>query len=221
MALIAVLTLLHVLVFVYWLGGDLWAFYTSRYLVNENVPDDRRLFAAKIVGDIDMAPRSALILTLPTGLALAEAKSWMDLGWPCLMAVIAASSLWLLVAWRIHLSHGGAPRGLKWLDYLIRWGVLISLVIIALTAFLGIITLPIFLAIKYLALAGCILCGLLIRRTLTPLFPALAALAEGRDTTTAQQTISRTLSKARPQVVMIWVLLLVTAFFGLWTPVTV
>lgn len=63
--------LLHVLVFVYWLGGDLGAFYSSRFLTRPGVTPEKRLLAAKIVGDVDMAPRSALILTFPTGLALA------------------------------------------------------------------------------------------------------------------------------------------------------
>ena len=33
--LLALITLLHVLVFVYWLGGDLGAFYTSSYAADQ------------------------------------------------------------------------------------------------------------------------------------------------------------------------------------------
>ena len=47
----ALFALLHVLVFVYWLGGDLGAFYTSRFLIQPDISADRRLMAAKIVGD--------------------------------------------------------------------------------------------------------------------------------------------------------------------------
>jgi len=112
--------LLHVLVFVYWLGGDLGAFYTSRFLTQPDVSADRRMMAAKIVGDVDMAPRTALILALPTGLALAQSKGWLDLGWVLVSLIAIASLAWLLLAWVLHLRHGGAPQALKTLDLAIR-----------------------------------------------------------------------------------------------------
>ncbi|MEM9841570.1 MAG: hypothetical protein AAF767_02935, partial [Pseudomonadota bacterium] len=91
----ALFALIHILVFVYWLGGDLGAFYTSRFLTQPDVSADRRLMAAKIVGDVDMAPRTALILALPTGLVLAQSKGWLDLGWPIVGAILVASLFWL------------------------------------------------------------------------------------------------------------------------------
>jgi succinate-semialdehyde dehydrogenase / glutarate-semialdehyde dehydrogenase len=66
---VALFGLLHILVFVYWLGGDLGAFYASWYVSMPKVSADRRLLASRIVGDVDMAPRTALILALSTGQA--------------------------------------------------------------------------------------------------------------------------------------------------------
>ncbi|NRA28625.1 MAG: hypothetical protein HRU11_00060 [Parvularculaceae bacterium] len=214
---IAAFSLLHVLVFVYWLGGDLGAFYTSRYLTADGVPADRRLFAAKIVGDVDMAPRTSLILALPTGLALAQSKGWLDWGWPIVGAVATAALGWLVLAWHLHLNHGAGDLWKK-VDMALRWGLAATLTLGGLGSVAGIVPLPIFLGIKALALAGCIGLGLLIRRTLQPLFPALGQLASAADTTQAEQTIQNTLNRARPQVKGIWTLLLVAAFFGLWTP---
>ncbi|MEM9839267.1 MAG: hypothetical protein AAF830_08940 [Pseudomonadota bacterium] len=217
MLTIALLSLLHVLVFVYWLGGDLGAFYASRYLTKPGVSADRRLFAATMVGDVDMAPRTSLILALPTGLSLAQAKGWLNLGWPVVLGVSAVSVAWLAIAWVRHLNHAANPV-FGTVDMALRWGLAGGLIFAAAASFAGLISIPLFLAVKFLALAGCVLLGLIIRRTLTPLFPALGALSAGGDTADAEVTIANTLAQARPQVKAIWTLLLIAALFGLWAP---
>ncbi|MDJ0919496.1 MAG: hypothetical protein QNI84_00085 [Henriciella sp.] len=213
----ALFALLHVLVFVYWLGGDLGAFYTSRFLTQPNVTADRRLMAAKIVGDVDMAPRTALILALPTGLLLAESNGWLSLGWPVIGAIVVASLAWLAIAWKLHLDHGGSAGWVKALDSILRYGLLLSLIGISGLAFSPAIELPLFLTLKLLALAGCVALGLYIRVVLKPLGPALAGLT-GSDSANSEAVLARTLQRARPLVTGIWVLLIFAAFLGLWTP---
>mgnify|MGYP007079445598 CR=1 FL=1 len=213
----ALFALLHVLVFVYWLGGDLGAFYTSHFLTRANVTSDRRLMAAKIVGDVDMAPRTALILALPTGLMLAQSKGWMALGWPVTSAVVLASLLWLALAWRLHLAHDTPPAWIKTVDTLLRYGLIAALITSSGLALASVIELPLFIALKLLALAGCIALGLYIRVVLKPLGPALMGLA-GPDSSAAEADLALTLNRARPLVMGIWALLLVAAFLGLWTP---
>jgi hypothetical protein len=208
-----------VLVFVYWLGGDLGAFYTSRFLIQPDVSADRRLMAAKVVNDVDMAPRTALILTLPTGLALAESKAWVSLGWPAVIAVGIGAALWLILAWHLHLKHGGASDALNKLDRAIRWGLVLGLGSWAIAGLSGAVSLPLFLALKLLVLVGCILLGLLIRSVLKPLGPALMGL-NAPDGAAAATSLARTLNRARPLVTGIWALLIIAAFLGLWTPTT-
>ena len=215
----AVFALIHVLVFVYWLGGDLGAFYTSRFLTQPDVSPDRRLMAAKIVGDVDMAPRTALILALPTGLMLAESKGWVSLGWGFVAVIVLASLIWLAIAWKLHLQHVPPPQTLKRVDMVIRWAMVLGLGGWAVAALASAVTLPLFIALKMLALVGCILLGLFIRSVLTPLGPALAGL-NGHDADVAQASLAQTLNRARPLVSGIWVLLLIAAFLGLWTPTT-
>lgn len=213
----ALFALIHVLVFVYWLGGDLGAFYSSRFLTQPDVSADRRLMAAKIVGDVDMAPRTALILALPTGLVLAESKGWLALGWPVVLAISLASLIWLALAWKLHLAHDGAPGWLKPADTAIRYGLILALVAAAICGLTSLIALPLFIALKFLTLAACIALGLYIRVVLKPLGPALMGL-NGPDPVTAQADLAQTLNRARPLVTGIWALLLIAAFLGLWTP---
>ena len=213
----ALFALLHVLVFVYWLGGDLGAFYASHFLTRADETPDRRLMAAKIVGDVDMAPRTALILALPTGLMLAESKGWMTLGWPIVGVAILASLIWLALAWKLHLAHDSPPAWVKTADTLVRYGLILALVASSGLALASMIELPLFIALKLLALAGCIALGLYIRVVLKPLGPALMGLA-GPDASAAEADLAHTLNRARPLVMGIWALLLIAAFLGLWTP---
>lgn len=210
---LAILTLLHILVLVYWLGGDLGAFYASRFLTAPNVPADRRLFAAKIVNDVDMAPRTALILAFPTGLLLAQASGWIGgspvWGW----AALGFGLVWLAFAWALHLNHG-AGGWMKMVDTVIRWAAIAALAGAALAALTGSIALPAFLAVKFLLLASAIFIGLMIRIVLKPLGPALAGLA-GDDTASAEASLATTLKRARPLVMIIWALIVSAAFVGL------
>lgn len=209
--------LLHLLVFAYWLGGDLGAFYSSRFLILPGVAADRRMLAVKIVNDVDMAPRTALILALPTGLALAESKGWLALGWPVVVGVAAVSAVWLAFAWHIHNAHGQAPETLRRADLAMRWALLIGLSGWAVAGLADVTPLALFLEVKLLILAACIALGLLIRRVLRPLGPALAGLA-GPDAVAAETGLAKTLSRARPLVACIWALLIAAALIGLWTP---
>jgi hypothetical protein len=217
--LVALSLVAHLLVFAYWLGGDLGAFYTSAYVTDAKRSRGERLLALKVLSDLDMAPRTALILTLPTGLTLAWLKGW--LATPPL-AVVAAWILglgWLALAWRIHLRHS-APANLdRRADLIIRWLVLVALAAAGLAILLT-RTAPLFLGAKMLLLAGCVLLGLAIRAVMAPLGPAIAALAgPSGPTPESDQVIHATLARARPLVVCLWALLIAAALFGAAKPV--
>lgn len=219
MLLTALVLLLHVLVFVYWLGGDLGAFYTSRYLTLPGIPADRRLLAAKIVGDVDMAPRTALILALPTGLVAAEIRGWLDLGLLPIGIVVAIALVWLATAWRLHIEHGSSGL-LAGFDRILRWVLIISALGYAVLGLADIAPVPLFIELKLIVLALCTLMGLAIRQVLKPLGPAIAKLADPGTSADGEADLGATLKKARPLVLIIWALLLTAALLGLWTPMS-
>lgn len=215
---LALFTLLHLLVFVYWLGGDLGAFYTSRFLIRPGISAERRLLAAKIVGDVDMAPRTALILTLPTGLTLANATGWIELA-PLMTGLVWIAAIgWLGLAWAIHNQHGAAPGLWRQADLAIRWLLILGLAAAAAWNISGNGPLPLFLSLKLLVLAGCTALGLFIRSVLKPLGPALMGLA-GADAASAEASLASTLNRARPLVTGIWALLIAAALLALYKPV--
>lgn len=215
---LSLLTLLHVLIPVYWLGGDLGAFYGSNFMVDSKRTVPERMMALKILNNIDMAPRTALVLTFPTGFGLAVAKGWLDLpaSWAVLVWVVFLA--WLALAWAVHLKHGPRGAGLKRLDILVRYIVLAGLVAGAMLGLSGEIAVPLFFSLKLLVLAICITLGLIVRRQLVPLFPAIIQMRESGPTPETDRIIAAVNAKARISVLTIWGLVLIASFLGIATP---
>ncbi len=209
--------LLHILVFVYWLGGDLGAFFASRLVVDAERPAPGRIAAATILLNVDMAPRMALIFALPTGLALADHRGWLDLDPPWVGAAFAIAAVWAGLAWMIHLKAG--PHVLAGrLDQAIRYAVMFSLAGVGVSAFVGLWAVPDFMAAKLLLLAVAIGAGLQIRRVLTPFGPAFGKLASGRGDAASDAVIASSLARARRYVFVIWAAVIAAAALGVATP---
>ncbi len=215
---IALLTLIHVLVFVYWLGGDLGAFYSSNFMIDPKRTLTERRMALKILNNIDMAPRTALILALPTGVALAWMKGWLPVSGfvPGILAV--ASLAWLGLAWAVHVDHNGGGD-FKKIDLAIRWIVLTTLYALGIGGLLKSIDLPLFIALKMIILATCIGLGLVVRRQIVPLFTAFREMVATGATPETDVAIVRANGNARISVLTLWALLLAAAYLGIATPV--
>jgi hypothetical protein len=218
---LALATLAHLLVLVYWLGGDVGAFVSSRIVSDPTKSAPARIAAAGVLANVDMAPRTALILAAPTGISLAAAKGWMVVvDWK--LAVLWLGFLaWLALAWIIHLKHLAPGALMRRIDLVIRWIVMAKLIGLAVwpgPLFSG-ETLPLFLKWKCAILAACIGCGLLIRLMLAPFGPAFGAMVRDGATASTDATIAATLSRARPIVILLWALLIAAAFFGLAQPI--
>ena len=211
----AVVTLLHILVFVYWLGGDLGAFYASRILTDAHQPAPARMAAARVLANVDMAPRTALILAAPTGLTLAVSKAWLAWPWEILALIWTIGLVWLALAWALHLTHA-PPRSIwRQIDLAMRWGAIAALAALA-ANLMG--AAPLFIQIKAGVLAIAIFLGLAIRAALAPFGPAFGALAQGKADDSVNSTISASLSRARPLVICIWLCLLLAAMVGIAKP---
>jgi hypothetical protein len=216
--LLALVALLHVLVFVYWLGGDLGAFYLSRVIGDPARPAAVRVAAAQALGDLDMAPRTALILALPTGLTLAATTGHLLLPPVAMVGLWAVSGAWLWLAWRIHLKHLPPADPGRRFDLLLRWAVLGALAATGGAVVAGLVDWPLFLGLKLLILAAAVACGLWVRALLAPFGPAFGALAASGPTPEGDRVIAKTFARVRPVVLAIWALITAAALLGLWRP---
>ncbi|XBQ17653.1 MAG: hypothetical protein ABL308_07160 [Oceanicaulis sp.] len=206
---------LHILVFVYWLGGDLGAFYASRLVADPARPPAARGAAAHILMNVDMAPRMALIFTLPTGLALAASRGWIALDPLWVAVAFIAAVIWAGAAWLVHLKTG--PHALaRHFDTALRWVVMAGLLAAALAALAGVWDAPLFLSLKLCLLALTIGSGLMIRSALAGFGPAFAQVMAGE--ASADATVAASLRRAKRWVLVIWAALFAAALLGVYTP---
>jgi len=210
---------LHVLVFVYWLGGDLGAFYSAGLLTDRRRATEGRLAAAQVLFRVDLAPNTALILAAPTGVALALAKGWLAFPPLWLVPIWLAALAWLVVSWRLHLIQQPQPS-LSTLDFWVRCGLILVLVSLGGCGLAGIVSLPLFLSLKLLILAAATVLGLIVRHFLKAFTPAFMALATGAGTAETDDVIADTLGKSRYAVLGIWTLLAAAALLGIAAPVS-
>jgi hypothetical protein len=217
--------LAHVLVFVYWLGGDLGAFCASYYATDPRRPVGERALALRLVQVVDTAPAVALVLTLPTGVALAISRGWLGVSWLAWAALALASLAWLATALVVHLRPGPSTARLARADSAIRLALIAGLaaggaggLAVRLGVPLPLPPLPLFLALKLLILAACTTLGLLLRAPLREFLAAFATLGASGPDRDVEHVLRRTMATCRRAVVGIWVLLLGAAALGLWHP---
>jgi ribose/xylose/arabinose/galactoside ABC-type transport system permease subunit len=211
--ILAIATLLHILIFVYWLGGDLGVFYSSTILTDTNASPKGRIAAARILAQVDMAPRTAMILTLPTGLTLASLSGYVNLSVVSIAAVWLLAMAWLTLAWIIHLKH--LPPGSFWRQTDLGVRVILTLGLVG-VAVSGLV--PLFVSLKLVIFATTIVMGLLIRRALAPFGPAFGDMIADGPSTETDKIIAKSLNQSRPAVLCIWVLLLTAALLGIAKP---
>ncbi len=206
----------HLLLFAYWLGGDLGVFYSSYVVGDPAKPVVARQTAAGILVWLDRVPRVCLILMLPVSLSLVTAMGLAN--WPAIVlaTVWAFAAAWLVLLWRVEATHAAA---LALIDGLIRIVVIATLVVLGVATLMGKgpITGP-WLGIKLLLFALAITCGLAIRRVFAPFGAAFGRLAVEGSTPEIEQAIDTSLRRTRPFVIVIWACLIGAAAVGVAKP---
>ena len=94
-----VLVYVHILLFVYWLGGDLGVYFSAKYVANRNLNLDERFRFLHLLMLCDMGPRTALILFFPVGLEMARIIGVFEVS-PMIGGIVWLVGLaWLAVNW--------------------------------------------------------------------------------------------------------------------------
>ncbi len=218
---------LHIVLFAYWLGGDVGVYYASRYIIKSDVGPEARAVSTKIMHGVDIAPRVSLVLILPSGITL---MAWGPLGddffvhgW--LLALVWVAGLTWLVVSLIDYRGGDTAiaRFSQKADLLVRYSLSAVLVgfglytIFATDPF-GVETNPKWLGAKVVAYALCIFCGVMIRRQLVPFGPAFGKLVTAGSTPEVEKAILGSIKRCEPWVYGIWTLVLLAAALGVIKP---
>lgn len=212
-------TLLHVLLFCYWLGGDIGVFYSSGFVVDGSLGRDRRLMAARIMLAIDLVPRICMSLMLTVGGVLAELRGITHPGWQ-LLAIILLGPVWLSSVLLLHFRHD-APYtpALTRFDRVLRWGVIAAILASLLwSALQGRPDALPWLQAKLLGFAFLVFCGLMIRRGFGGFATGYAALLSGEPSERENADMLRSVQRVRPWVLAIWGVLVLEAWLGIAKP---
>lgn len=215
------LVYVHLLLFVLWLGGDVGVFVLGQHFRKRHSYSlEQRLALLKLLVAVDMGPRTAWALMVPLSLTVATAGGLLVLPQPLVWLAWAAGLVWLWLVWDAH-RHDQTPRAAR--DRRIElW---IKLAIMAFYLWLGLSSLltgePIglpWLAWKALLFGLIFVAAIAIDLHFKPVGPQLARLiAEGSSDAT-EIPLRRTMDLTRLWVLIVYVLLLVTAWLGVARP---
>ncbi|MFI6817524.1 hypothetical protein ACIBG7_34355 [Nonomuraea sp. NPDC050328] len=219
----------HLVLFVFWLGGDLGVFYASRYVLNPALGPEARTTAVKIMSGLDLGPKICLVLFLPSGFTLmalephgAELFGVALFPWWSVLAVWAFALGWLALTVRDHHAPGRHPL-VRRADWTIRLGLIAAITgaaaytLIAERPF-GVTTDPRWLGGKLALYALTIAAGLGIRLKLRGFGPAFGALAASGSTPEVEGKLRASVDGCLPYVWAIWAGVLAAAVLGVLKP---
>lgn len=217
MSTILALKLAHLLAFVYWLGGDLGTFYSSRFVVDDKLSPAQRATALKIMLGCDQGPKLAMPLIFALGFSLAT-----QMGYFSAPAAVSAAVWLLALAWFANVNYlfftanEAAKARLSQIDLWFRVLVVLLLAGLALATLAGTGPFgPGWLALKILIFAALVACGIWIRIQLRPFGAAFGRLLAEGSSPEVESTLNRSIARCRPAVYLIWLGLIANAALGL------
>ncbi len=210
---------LHILLFVYWLGGDAGVFYSSKFVTNTKLSKEARLTAFKIFINLDMLPRYCLALMLTVGGVLAEFVGYHHPAWQ-LALIVALGPIWIWVVHTIHAKEGTPfAKTLAVLDRKFRVFMIIALIAsVAYHWVTGPLQAYPWLAAKLLMFAGLIFCGFMIRLKIPPFIEGFKVMAGSGPTPESDQKMIDGMAACRPYVLIIWAGIAASALIGVLKP---
>jgi len=214
------LLLIHILLFVYWLGGDLGVFYSSGFVVNDSLSREARLTAAKIMLGCDLVPRICMSLMLTVGGLLSASMGFEHITWQ-LWLIVLLGPFWLSMVLVLHFKHHASfIPALTTFDFYFRWLVIASIIAscayaLSVERFSG----NSWLIAKLLGFAFLVFCGLMIRIQFKGFVATYSKLMMGHEIAKVDnQVMKASLNRVRPWVVTIWIVLLIEALLGVFKP---
>ncbi|MEZ5499679.1 MAG: hypothetical protein R3E77_09655 [Steroidobacteraceae bacterium] len=212
---------LHIVLFAYWLGGDLGVFLAARRVAQTDLTLDERLRFLQLLLATDMAPRTALVLMVPVGSTLAALAGWLALPRALLAIIWVGSMLWLALTWHLYLQsrRGRALARLTRLDRHVRLAVIGTFMGLAAGQLMGMLpTVPNWLAAKFALYAFVIVLGLLLRGVITAWRLGFQQLRAGAGVDAANDLIHGAHRRAARLALALWIAVAVIAWLGVTKP---
>ena len=214
-----ILLIIHLLLFCYWLGGDIGVFYSSGFAVDPGLSIEARMTAAKIMLNLDIVPRLCGAVMLTVGGLLSEYYG-VEHPWWQMTAILLLAPVWLILELVLHFRLG-TPFGqaLARLDSPFKWLIVIACVTSVGWSFAtGRLAESPWVGYKILVFAGIVFCSLMITKTITPYIVGIQRIAEGEISADETAAMAASLRKAKWAVLGIWLGLIIEVVLGVVKP---
>lgn len=211
------LKLLHIVAMVYWLGGDLGTFYSSRFVVDSKLSPAQRGTALKIMLGCDQGPKLCMPLIFALGFSMSTYLGVITAPTAVSVGVWVIALLWFANVNYLYFTDNQAAKArIGKIDLVFRIVVVIGLMTVGIQSLVGDNFIHAdWVAIKIMIFAGLVACGVYIRLQLKPFVPAFVQLMTNGSSPEVESTLSTALARCRPAVYLIWLGLLANAAFGL------
>lgn len=214
------LVTLHVVLFAYWLGGDFGVFVTSRFIVRPDLPVAERERFLQALMDIDILPRSAIVLLPVVGIQLAYLRGSMVVAQGIVVAAWLIGLAWLTVVWLAYLNQR-SPAGAIWQRVDVIWRVFLiaGLVLTALVSLQG--SGPVtsdWVAAKLLVYAALLVVGLYLRVAIRGWREGFRQLRSGNSGPAVEAIFSGARQRSKYAAFVFWALIVVMAWLGIAQP---
>jgi hypothetical protein len=212
-----ILLFLHLLCFVYWLGGDLGVYYSSGILIRPGLSKEARTYVLKIMHWLDQFPRVCMPLVIALGFTMMQMR-WFDFPQVYLLPIWCLAITWIGFVITIFLNDKNPEKVhyIKKIDLIMRWSIASSVVVFALVSFN---TAPeMWLSAKLLIWAATVFCGISSRLTMKPFGAAFARVMTTGETAEDIAQLKKALYITRIPIFCIWGLVALAGAIGLWKP---
>ena len=215
------LVYVHLLLFVLWLGADVGVFVLGQHFRKRTVYTlDQRIALWKLLGIVDLTPRTAWALMVPLSLTVSYMGGWWELPVAIVWVTWAIAAFWLWLVFDAH-AHDMTPRAAQrrkwegWLRYALAAGYLWLGVASVLTGH------PIavgWLAWKALLFGLIFIAAIMIDVSFKPVGGLLGKLLTDGSSDETELPLLRVMNRTRIWVWCVYALLLATAWLGVVKP---
>lgn len=215
-----VLVYAHVLAFVFWLGGDLGVAILGSAFRDRSKSMETRLEILRLLGVVDMGPRSAWVAMVPLSITLVDVGGYWDAPISVVIGAWILGAAWMALTWRIHLmGPGPASAGLKTLEFWVKITIAFAYGALGIFALTGYGPLKAdWLGYKALTFAAIFSVAIMIDIAGRPVGPLLMKVINEGSSDLTEIPLRQAMDKARLWVWATYVLLLVIGYLGTVKP---
>lgn len=213
------LLILHLLLFCYWLGGDIGVFYSSGFAANPKLSIEARMTAANIMLNLDIVPRLCAAVMLTVGGLLSQFVGVAHPGWQ-LVAIILLAPLWMAMELIMHFRlDTPLGQGVARFDNPFKCGLMLACVVSVVWSFsTGRLDDAPWVGYKILVFAAIVFCSLMINQTIGPYITGIQRIAAGKIDAAEDAAMAASLKRVKWAVIGIWIGLVIEVLLGVVKP---